>query len=328
MKSYLFFIFLGVLFFIFFIYTEEISNFHSKSYWPIVAKVEDDVTIAVDIEGNTYPLVIDLGASIYMSLQEKILEGIQGKLAQEVSRTFYDFQGNEYDSSSEFLISQLNLQGLKIENIKTKIENLEFLQNCEIVPADFLNKNPLSSINGRIGALFFSSYACLFKLSNSMIYLARDILDFKNLISFTDYVEVPMEIISGGMIVVSIELDIGMKKFMLDTGSSGAIFRESLVGDKKLLLKKNLAKQIDSDRWLFRSKKFNVGGIDFGNQNFWLFELGAGWDDVDGFIGVDFFKKHDICFDFTNHKIYIQKPKKSFWEKIYTLFKKQHDNSD
>jgi len=282
----------------------------------IPVNMSNDPKIEVSIEGHTYSLYIDTGASITLILQDYLLKNIKNKEITEGVTYFNDFRGQTYTSDCSFLIPQLKIGSFSFENITSKVENKDFLINCEIISPEFKNENPASSLDGRIGLNFFRPYCCLFKFSDSVIYLANDISGLKHRMNMKDYVEIPMETDSSGLIVLKVELDMGVKTFILDTGSSGAVFRESLIDDKEALLKKNLTKKAWPGMWLFRSKKLKIGDVDFGNQNFWLIELGKCWED--GFLGVDFFKKHGICLDFPNKKVYIEKPKRTFWQKIFS----------
>jgi hypothetical protein len=284
----------------------------------IPVNMSKDPKIEISIEGHTYSLHIDTGAAIAINLQDYILEDIKNKEIKEGITYFDDFRDRRYSSKCSFLIPQLKIGSFLFENIIAKVENKDFLINCDIIPPGFENENPSSSLDGRIGLNFFRPYCCLFKFSDSVIYLAEDISGLKHQMSMKDYVEIPMETDSSGLIILKVELDMGVKTFTLDSGSSGAIFRESLIDDKEALLKKNLTKEAWPGMWLFRSKKLKIGGVDFGNQNFWLVELGKCWDD--GLLGVDFFNKHGICLDFQNKKVYIEKPKRTFWQKIFSKY--------
>ena len=85
----------------------------------------------------------------------------------------------------------------------------------------------------------------------------------------------------------------GVKKFLLDTGATLSVYRES---DSQ-----------SSDSIRFR---MNIEGYDFGGWDFLPYPITSDLaSELDGVLGIDFFKTHVICFDFQEKYLYIHKTK-------------------
>ena len=100
-----------------------------------------------------------------------------------------------------------------------------------------------------------------FDLSHSLLWVADDVSELAEKVkyfSLRDCVEIPFELDKTG-IVLSVDTNIGIKRFMLDTGANVSCLRESLV-------EKNHAREFEAGQWLFLSR-VNIGGVHFGNYS-------------------------------------------------------------
>ena len=50
------------------------------------------------------------------------------------------------------------------------------------------------------------------------------------------------------------------------------------------------------------TNKFKIGNIELGQTNLDIAEISPMLDDIDGYLGIDFFKNHAIFFDYQNKK--------------------------
>lgn len=268
--------------------------------------------INVEIEGHTYPCLLDLGSNIGdIILRSEIINQIKLKEFKCTTKS-RDISGNSY-LLNEFLIPLLQINTMEFKNPIILEENTQFLHNTILYPNSY-SKNIIDNnleYSGRLGIELFKPYVCLFDFPRSTVHLFNVIP--KNIAE--QWAETRLIKTDGGHALICFETDLGLKTFLLDTGANTCSFRESLV-DKLTLARKNTVKQSSSGRWFFRSLKMRTGNIDLGEHRFILFEFQKPFDQIDGILGMDFFQKHPICLDFPNSKAYISPPKKNFWKKI------------
>jgi len=138
---------------------------------------------------------------------------------------------------------------------------------------------------------FFQQMDCFFDFPNSVMFVAKDIkvLQEDAGCSFNGFMKTPFDLTHCG-VVFSVETDLGINRFLLDTGSTWSLFKSS---------------QVEKNGRSFTTDKFQIGEADFGKTKFWLYEFSDRLE-VDGVLGVDFFKKHAICLDFHNKIAYIK----------------------
>ena len=156
-------------------------------------------------------------------------------------------------------------------------------------------KKRLKYIDGRIGWNIFRSWDCFFDLPRSAIFIAKDMDGLRKVpqMSLNEFVQIPFDLEASG-VTLSIETDIGVKKFILDTGASMCCIKKSLIKEEDFM-------EVCPGKQIYTSHKFVIGGHDFGKQNFILFEI-TDLTNCDGILGIDFFMQHAICLDF-HHKI-------------------------
>jgi hypothetical protein len=93
----------------------------------------------------------------------------------------------------------------------------------------------------------------------------------------------------------------GEKKLLLDAGSTLSIMR--LTDEEKALHQNNISNQ------KFSSDVLKMHDLDFGCWTFRLMDFAHEMDDIDGLLGIEFFNKNIVGFDFRNGLVYIQSPK-------------------
>ncbi|MGB7978361.1 MAG: hypothetical protein WCF19_04280 [Chlamydiales bacterium] len=251
--------------------------------------------IEVEIEGNKYPLKLDLGAACQFALFGNALKIIhKKKFAGIVLIT--DIKGNQYEENS-YLIPCIQKKNIKCTNAIVLEEHENFIEKGALLWRSDQKRRIQAPFMGRIGRDFFISNNLFIDFPNSMIFVTNSLDQLKkDHWHIRNLFETEFEINRWG-IIVSIETDIGIKKFILDTGASASILRESQVDSS---LKKEAALGLPT----FTSMKFSIGGHDFGPLNILLFEMDHSVD-ADGYLGLDFFKKHAIYLDFKNNRAFI-----------------------
>jgi hypothetical protein len=191
---------------------------------------------------------------------------------------------------------------LKFEGAIAREENIDFLlRGCQILPdIPFLRltiaKLYMSRVNGRIGWPLFQQMNCFFDFPNSVMFVAKDMKTLQDEAgcALDGFVKTSFDLSHCGLIV-SVETDLGRRRFLLDTGSTWSLFKNS---------------QVEKKGRSFTTDKFQIGGTDFGKTKFCLYEFSDLFE-VDGVLGVDFFKRHAICIDFHNKIAYINPSRKS-----------------
>ena len=141
-----------------------------------------------------------------------------------------------------------------------------------------------SQIDGRIGNDILDHFCCFFDFPHSQVSIGNQLSDFD--FSPDECIEVPFQI-EQGLIVLNAETDLGAKKLFLDTGANVSILRGKLLSKKR------------------QNCKLILEGQDFGKWDFWFLPFTERLQ-LDGALGIDFFKKNLICIDFKNHKVYIR----------------------
>ncbi len=261
------------------------------SFFPLLNRP----VIKVKIDEQKYALLIDLGSSHPLDLQRRFLDDILQKKSIGTSN-YIGIRGNGYPTEG-FQIPALEISNLKISGLVAFEENMNFINDSKIRSytglLDLFNDRLRKTlINGRIGWTVFKEFHCFFDFPNSVLFLSenKDGLIQKTGCSFDDFIYVPFETEKYG-IVISTE---GNKRFLLDTGATRSVARND-----------------------YALEGLVIGGHDFGKWNFAVFEF-TDKIDCDGILGIDFFKKHAIYFDFHNKVAYIKRHKTTGERLIYT----------
>lgn len=258
-------------------------------WFPLMVRVP---VIHVEIEGISLKMVVDLGAGCDLMLRKEVLDRIENKrLSGEVQ--FLDVKGI-YRTAQMYQIPSIQIGGVEVEDLIALEEEVDFLSGTMLSKNAHVSRETASCADGRIGIGVICRYNVLFDFPKKLFF------EVEGQIPLGDKVAaVPFEVNECG-IILSVDTDLGVKKFLLDTGANVSCIRKSLV-DESLTTK-----------WIgglrrYRSQKFMMGGSDFGGKQLCLYSLSEKFeDDFDGILGVDFFKKHKIYIDFKNYRVYIE----------------------
>lgn len=261
--------------------------------------------IEVVIENEKYYLELDTGEAGDIVLKEKILQRL--KKEQIASVKTVDINGNIYEDFN-FLIPKINISGVEFVSVVAKQENMSFLtEGCVIRDSPINNQksNILrhTNIAGRIGWGLLKDHQWYFDILHSLLWITDDLENIPEYFSISDYVEIPFEFEKNG-IVILVNTNIGVKRFMLDTGASVSCLKEFLVQKKH-------SQEFEPGRRMFLSD-IKIGGKDFGIYSFFLYNFCPMFD-VDGILGIQFFKKNGIFLDFQNKKALIIPANRSFF---------------
>lgn len=244
----------------------------------------------VEIEGVKYCLEIDIGSKYPLTLHDVSLAKIKEKKKLNDSN-WKDFKGNSYSTCS-YKLSQVVLKDIIVKNVIVSTSSRNYENNSMIYG------DPETDIDfsQSIGRSFLDKFKLLLDFKNSRIFVSNDIKRLKTLgFDIANFKKIPME--NGRGVVLQIETDFGIKKFFIDTGSTVTSLR------KTDLLNQNKSKH---NVPISTTKKFIIGGEDFGNQDFYLLEITPELNEIDGILGMDFLKKHVVYIDFPGKVVYIE----------------------
>jgi hypothetical protein len=110
--------------------------------------------------------------------------------------------------------------------------------------------------------------------------------------SLNHFIKIPFELRNCGP-VFAVQTSMGPQKFLLDTGSTCSIIRDS-----------SFPTEMKKSESSYLTEKLRIGENDFGEWTFQLLEYNDQME-CDGILGIDFFKKHTICLDFLTNMAYL-----------------------
>lgn len=255
--------------------------------------------VKAEIAGENYTLQIDTGAVESLYLLENSLQRIQNKIFKNNIK-IYDFRGRFYNWK-KYLVSKIRIGPLFLSECEIIEETLDFQKNTDL--SGNLKSSNVSENHGSIGWSLFKKYCTLFDFPNSSIFVAENLEYLKKdgLFKMENFIRVPFEI-QDGLLVISIETELGPLKFILDTGASYRILK---IKEREQIT----TRYLNSGEPYYISEKLMIGGRDFGPHSFALCKI-TDLIEADGLLGTDFFIEHSVCFDFANQLVYIEKPER------------------
>lgn len=241
--------------------------------------------------------MIDLGASIQLSLRADLLEEIDKELVGDVESI--GIKGNHFKAPL-YKIEEAKIRNMRIHPVGIREENLKFVTEETTIytdsPETLAERDSLRQ--GRIGMNVLSHSNLFLDFYRERMFACSDLYDRKregyNLQSFT---KIPFEF-QNDQVLFKVETDLGPYTFFLDTGCTVTILKSSLV---------NPADQQNRQSGLpfYHSSKFILGEKDFGSRDLSLFEIASAFKGIDGILGMDFLKNHVVYLDFAKKEIWI-----------------------
>ena len=277
----------------------------------------------VKIEGNNYSLLFDIGSTHPLMLKQHVIDTlVHKKSVEEGSST--NFRG-ESVRIAKYLLPAITIETERFADVIVGVEPPGFSNSCELSPrTKGPEKSSCDQLDGSFGSSLLQSYVCLFDFANARLRLYKE----PPSIDFAKFIVVPLEVCKGGLFLLSMDIDLGLKQFVLDTGASGSLLRKSLLSDIKQMERERVVKILSEERILYLNSKTALNRQNLGPQIFYLFEFGKGCEDIDGILGMDFFAGRQIYIDFPSRKAYVQMPKQSWWGKLRSFFVRKYTFSD
>lgn len=258
----------------------------------------------IQIDEKQYLGLIDTG-SVFSMIRKDVLNGI--KIKNYISRSeFISVNGNKY-MTPNFMIPRVSIGDFCLD-VPFKEEDANFwMDGCTIGSYSFILSCKLYLMyqvyrEAVIGMDLFKQFACIFDFPHSSIFLAENMSCLIG--DASEFCLVPFEMGKAGA-VSTFETNIGKKNFLFDSAASASFMRTSQESGE------------------YVKSTLRISGVDFGEWNFKLINITNEFDDIDGILGIDFFKSNMIGFDFKNKTAYIQsvklgsKERFTYWIKSY-----------
>jgi len=245
--------------------------------------------VPLTIDNNDFFLLLDIGSFSSITINKRYSRHLKIKKTGIV-KSHLGVKGTVHQSD-EVIFPNVALGSLKLGNIKGFIDS-DWLDSGMIIHG----KNSLSSPrnNGVIGRSLLKKLKIIIDLRNEKLILADTISDLEKIGYFIN--EWPLINFYNTDIGIELDVKVNNKKgrFILDTGASHSLLRKTFFNEK----------DIDSQIDFFKADNLQIKNIDYPNFDFILlnFEQPA---EVDGILGIDFFKGKMIFLDMQTNIIKI-----------------------
>ncbi len=259
----------------------------------------DTAYATAEIEGQKYCLTFDLGMSFPCDLKKEVLEKLKKQYAG--MNNSVDIMGNEYEDPIYF-IPKVKIGKAVFTDMLIREGSDDFLQRGVANSGEKKEKEEYEKkIVGFLGlGLFFRTKTpvLFLDLSNSSVFMIKNIFRFhEGGYDLKKMVKIPMER-KNGCLSIEVETDFGKRKLLLDTGTTLNLINPSVVLDKV----ENLPEPKSA---FFSSSKFQIGDRDFGSEDFYLYPISPAFGQIDGILGMSFFRKYAVFLDLQNNVAYI-----------------------
>ncbi len=239
--------------------------------------------IDAELQGKNYSLIVDLGFRFPLFLCKDTLDGID-KQPRGVGQ-WHTLAGQTREAPS-YLIPEMRLGNLTMKNI---IAN-QMMENTR---------------PGHLGGFFGGEFNLLLDFPHDRIIASDTFSKLRGKkIANDDWISIPFEMHRGG-IVFSVDTDFGPLRLVLKTACTLNHLRSSFF--------------LSNAPFPSVSSSFSLEGRHFGNVKFHPIELPEILNEIDGFIGMDFLKKHAIYLDYGRKIAYVEPPE-SYFEHIPVTF--------
>ena len=240
--------------------------------------------VEAKVEGIKCLLGLDLGSSSALHLTKNLIEQLHKDQMGKV--TWFDMRNNRYENLT-YLIDKLTFAKVTVSHIKAWENDLDRSIKGSILSDEDeeLEKEKLKYHSGMIGRQVLLGAELLLDFQNGVFFFIRNLDALKKEgYSIQSFIDVPFDLEKVG-VVFSIDTDMGIKRFILDSGASISLIKPC--GAKDKIIKKGVIPFITTS-------KFSIGEIKVGSMDLYLFELPEICENVDGILGMDFLSRYAV----------------------------------
>lgn len=240
---------------------------------------------------------MDLGSKFPLTLSRALLDRINKKNGEKVVHR--DMRGNRYETPS-FQIPLVRIGDFSCTNAIVSQESDDFVANTTFWTDPKLSGKTLQDHVGTVGRTLLDKKNLLLDFHKSVFFISNDINQLKKAgYHLENFCKCAYEMGRTGLILV-VTTAAGKARLSLDTGSTVTFIRASLVPDK-------MPKEQDRGLSYVKTSAFEIENRNFGPMNLYLQEITPELTEVDGFLGMDFLKKHIVYIDQAQRMIYISR---------------------
>lgn len=245
----------------------------------------DKPCVHIEIEGQRFLQLFDLGAECEMALTHSALASVQRK--DLFSQSNFTWFSGITEKTMHYFIPLAKINDFPLKNVIVMgISEQIFSQS--------------QKVQGLIGCRILERWNVLLDFSRSKIHLIPPASELSSISDDIDsWLKVNFHLqLCGSGIVVTVITDMGEIPFVLDTGSPYTIIDRSFL--------ENAEKLSEESEIEWTSSKFKLGDFDFGEQKMWAVK----WkkiSDEQGILGMDFLQKRVLYIDYPNKTLYIKR---------------------
>lgn len=272
-----------------------------KSYYAVLPVKFDDINmpyVNVMIEDVNVSLGVDLGSRLEMEIYPEVL-GQFYKRAYGTEK-WKNFRGTEFEYPT-YTLPRIEIGSLTFKN-PIVVEFPSEANEESIIWEDLEQEKSSPRVVGQLGRGLLKKVNLLLDMECSKMILTNSVKKLKNDgYDLKTFEKVPFKLGPKG-IVIEIETDQGKVKLLLDTGCTWTMLHDFLYPEI-------LEKKFDRHGFpIYKSDKFIINKRDFGSKELYFLKMTEELNDIDGFLGMDFIKKHVMYIDFEKQYIYIKPP--------------------
>ena len=234
------------------------------------------------IEGNTVPLIFDLGDDSALVLSQAVIDRVKAMPTGETQR-MKDLEGHVIQSP-KFKIPRLQIGDALFTDVVWRRD-----AHDPAFPADEVGQQ------GYLGTSLLMAYRVVLDYRHrTMTLIPPESADSRS--AHCKGAAVPFSPHWHGEPITTAHTDFGELTLVWDTGAPVSIIRKARAQAAGAVVSNDTV----------TTKRLILGGVDFGPLTFQQLEYAepAG---TDAFIGYDFFAKHVVCIDFPGKRFLIKK---------------------
>ncbi len=251
--------------------------------------------IAVKIGNMDSNLKLDLGSKMELELDPNVLSQLQKH--PKAPTTWKDAKGNCYETPS-YILPRVEIGSFKYHQVSATEDSQEFHNNVLLWSGTQEQEEPVPH-QGTIGRPLLKDKVLFLDFpSRAMVICSKLDQLVREKISPRNWHKIPLQISRFG-IILSIETDLGPKRFVLDTGCTVSLIRTPQLEELSLGEQRYGMKTIVSS-------KFALDDEEFGPKRLYLFDITSEVSEIDGILGMDFLSEHRIVLDLPHQMAYIE----------------------